>query len=391
MSDTERRLAIGMVCFPSLGGSGVVASELAKGLARRGHRLHLIATSPPARAPNDAVRFHPVEVTDYPLFEYPPYGLALASRLARVAEEEKLDCFHMHYAVPHAASAYLAAQMLGKAAPANVVSLHGTDVTRVGADPSYRAATAFAVDAADAVTTPSAFLKEAAYGDLGLSPSTDVEVIPNFVDSERFAPAPSREPEKLRALFADSHAEPEGPILIHVSNFRPIKRVPELLDVLRILRQRSAAKLILVGDGPERQAAQEKARALGLGEAVRFLGKRHDFHTLLPHADLFLLGSESESFGLAALEALACGVPVCAYRVGGLPEVVTEEVGRLAPMGEPGALAEMAWTLLADPARLEAMRRAARERVERGYRLEPALDRFEACYRKAIARREARR
>ncbi|MGA9523429.1 MAG: N-acetyl-alpha-D-glucosaminyl L-malate synthase BshA [Myxococcaceae bacterium] len=377
-------LAVGIVCFPSFGGSGVVASELADGLSARGNRVHLFSTAWPGHAVASAqhVRFHEIQVPSYPLFEHAPYTLAVASKLMDVARAEKLDIIHVHYAVPHAASGYLARQLLGTDAPRLVTSLHGTDVTRVGADPSYRSVTSAAVAASDGVIVPSDFLRREARTQLQLAESVPIEVIPNFVDAERFAPAARRDRSRLDALFGPSAGK--GPVLVHVSNFRPVKRPSELIEVLSRVRRQLPARLVLVGDGPERGTAEARARALGLGDAVRFLGIRRDFVEWLPHADAFLLTSENESFGVAALEALSAGVPVFAYRVGGLPEVVSPGAGWLVEPLDVEALARAVVDALSNPGALEVMGQAARRDVVERFRREPALDRYEEFYRQVL-------
>lgn len=388
MSDT---LAIGIICYPSLGGSGVVASELAVGLAKRGHRVHVIASAPPSRPlPKcDRLFFHEVSISDYPLFDHPPYALALASAIVEVTSDQRLDLLHVHYAVPHTASAYLARQVLGRSAPRLVTTLHGTDVTRVGPDPSYQSITRFTVAASDGLTVPSEFLRREAHRLLGLPEEPPIEVIPNFVDTDHFAPAAQRDRTRFDALFAAAvgeAAEHQGPILFHVSNFRAVKRVTDLMEVLARLRQHVPARLVLVGDGPERSHAAQRARDLGLAKSVCFLGKRADFVEYLKHADAFLLSSESESFGVAALEALSTGVPVVAYRVGGLPEVVADTVGRLVEPFDVAALARAVLEVVTDPVRHAQLGGAARAHALAHFRREPALDHYEAYYRRVLER-----
>ncbi len=377
-------LNIGVVCYPSLGGSGVVASGLAVGLAQRGHRVHVIASAPPSRPLPTCERlfFHEVAVVDYPLFDHPPYALALAAAIVDVSVQHHLDLVHVHYAVPHAASAYLARQTLGPAAPRIITTLHGTDVTRIGADPRYQSITRFTVAASDGVTVPSDFLRREAYRCLGLAEQLPIEVIPNFVDTEHFTPPAAPDRARFAALFG---AAVDGPILFHVSNFRPVKRINDLIDVLARVRRQVPARLVLVGDGPERAQAEQLARARAVADSVCFLGKRADFVEYLQHADAFVLPSESESFGVAALEALSAGVPVCAYRVGGLPEVVTEAVGRLVEPFDIDALARAVLEVVTNPARRLQLGAAARDHARAHFRLEPALDRYEAYFRRVLA------
>jgi N-acetyl-alpha-D-glucosaminyl L-malate synthase BshA len=373
-----RPLSIAMVCYPALGGSGVVASELARGLAARGHRVHVIATALPDRAmggPGE-VRFERVDVPTSPVFEHGPYSLAVASKIVELVRRERgasggIDVLHLHYAVPHAASALLAAQVLGDAAPASVITLHGTDATRLAAHPGVHPVTAFAIAACDAITVPSHYLRREAAERYEL-PAARIQVIPNFVDLERFAPPARREPAA------------DGPLLFHVSNLRPIKRPVELAEVLARVRRSVPARMVLVGDGPEREAVAARAAALGVAGAMTFLGRRTDFAGLLGQADGFVLASETESFGVAALEAMAAGVPVYGYRVGGLPEVVCEDAGALVPLGDLDALAAAIVDGIRDPARRDALGRAARACAETEFSAPRALAAYEACYRRLL-------
>jgi L-malate glycosyltransferase len=390
-------LSIGVVCYPSFGGSGIVASELAVGIAKRGHQVHVISSAPPRRRlpPCENLHFHEVGSSSYPLFEHTPYTLALACAIVRVAREQRLDLLHVHYAVPHTASAYLARQTLGAAAPRIVTTLHGTDLTRVGVDPNYESVTRFTAGSSDAITTPSAYLGREAERFLDMAEPPPVEVIPNFVDVERFAPPPDKadpgtvaERAQLLELFGDGRAgasaSPSGPMLFHVSNFRPIKRVGDTIDVLARVRQQLPARLLLIGDGPERAAVAQRARQLGVQDSVCFLGRRVDFAAQLKHADAFLLPSESEGFGLAALEAMSSGVPVFGYRVGGLPEVISEDVGRLVLPFDVAALGDAVLEVLADQPTQLALGQAGRARALTQFRAEPALDRYERFYREVL-------
>lgn len=384
-------LSIAIVCFPSLGGSGVLASELAVGLSKRGHRVHVLASAPPTRPLPECERlsFHEVSVSSYPLFEHAPYALALASSIVEVATEQPIDVLHVHYAVPHAASAHLARQALGARAPHLVTTLHGTDVTRIGSDPSYRAITRFTVEASDAITVPSAFLKAEAYRLLGIAADKPIDVVPNFVDTDHFAPPSVHDPVRLLELLAAAGmdvSEGPGPVLFHASNFRPVKRVGDLFEVLARVRKHLPARLLLVGDGPERPYAAQRARELGLAKHVCFLGRRVEFVEYLQHADVFVLPSETESFGLAALEALSTGVPVCGYRVGGLPEVVSADVGRLVEPFDVGALAQSVLAVVGDPEKRATLGQAARARALASFRREPAIERYEAIYRRTVGR-----
>jgi N-acetyl-alpha-D-glucosaminyl L-malate synthase BshA len=382
-------LAIGVVCYPSFGGSGVVASELAAGLATRGHRVHVIANAPPSRRMPacENLRVHEVAVPHYPPLEYPPYTVAMASAIVRVASEHRLDLLHVHYAVPHAASAYLASQTLGPAAPHVVITLHGTDVTQVGVDASYASVSRFTTAAVDGISVPSAFLKQQTERWLGGAELPPIDVIGNFVDVERFAPPVARSAQRLDALFAAARKSGDqsgGPTLVHVSNFRPVKRVVDVIEVLARVRRQLPARLVLIGDGPERAHVAQRARALGVQEQVCFLGRLIDFSAHLGDADAFLLPSETEGFGLAALEAMSCGVPVFGYRVGGLPELVSEDVGRLVAPLDVAGLAQALLDVLAEPEAHATLGRAARRRAVARFRSGPALDCYESWYRRIL-------
>ncbi len=383
-----RPMTIAVVCYPGLGGSGVVASELALGLAARGHRIHVVASAIPDRlraVPGHDVQFELVEVPASPVFEHGPYDVAVASHLVELVRREPIDLIHVHYAVPHAASALLAGRVLGTGVPAMVTTLHGTDVTRLGAHPSLHAVTAFALGACDGITAPSRYLRGAAAELFGLAPER-IEVISNFVDLERFAPPGRRDREtgELAALFA---RHDDGPMLFHVSNFRPIKRPLDLIEVLVRVRRSLPARMVLVGDGPERDAVAARARELGVGDAVCLLGRRDDFAGLLRHADGFVLPSESEGFGVAALEAMAAGVPVFGYRVGGLPEVVAEGTGVLVPCGDVDALAAAVVAGVRDRAIRDAMGQAARACAEDRFGREAAVARYDSYFRHLLASR----
>jgi N-acetyl-alpha-D-glucosaminyl L-malate synthase BshA len=375
-------LDVGIACFSSFGGSGVVAAEVGMSLAARGHRVHFISDERPGRVDTrrDNVLFHPVASRDYPSLKHSPYPLALASKMIEIALAERLDLLHVHYAIPHAASAHLARQVLGAgAAPKIITTLHGTDITLVGVDPGFLPLVRFAIGASDGVTVPSVWLKEMTHRNLDVPRDVAIDVIPNFVDTDRFSPAP--------AMAAHAPARPGAPrVVVHVSNFRPLKRVGDVVRVFARLRAEIPAVLRLVGDGPDRAAVVELARSLGVSAAVELVGERVDLPEVLRGADLFLLPSESESFGLAALEALSCGVPVVASDVGGVPEVVTDgETGLLAPVGDVAAMAAHARRLLTDDGLRARMGQAARRDAERRFSLEPAVDRYEALYRRVLA------
>jgi L-malate glycosyltransferase len=379
----EDRLSIGILCHPTYGGSGVVASELALSLADRGHAVHLFSHQVPPRLAHAGgpVQMHVSQGLPYPLFTSTPHDLAVTSAVLRVHRDEGLDVLHAHYALPHAVSAILARAAAqrdsSRPAPRVVTTLHGTDITIVGSDPSYAPLTQYLLSASDAATAVSESLARDTRRHFcpGADPCA-IEVIPNFVDTERFAPqAPGARARRKHALA------------VHVSNFRPVKRVPWLVEAFARATDGTQAELVLVGDGPTRSESCEAARRLGLGARVRFLGERDALPELLGPADVFLLSSSEESFGLSALEALACGVPVVATAVGGVPEVIRDgETGLLAPPGDQARFAERIRELLLDPARARAMGAAARADVLARFARDPIVARYEDLYRRVLAR-----
>lgn len=377
-------MKVAMVCYPTAGGSGVVATELALALAARGHELHMLSYAPPLRlrAFDDRVRWHEVEVTSYPLFRYPPYEVALASRLAEVVEEEGIDVVHAHYAIPHTLAALLVKEVVAPHRLPVVTTLHGTDITIVGQDRAYARMTSYAIRASDVVTAVSEYLRRET--DRVFGALRPIDVIPNFVDLQRFHPY--REPSRRRAFARTGEA-----LLVHVSNFRPVKRSVAAVEVLaRVVRERPAV-LLMVGDGPDRAACEARARELGVRDRVRFAGAQAEVESLLPLADLFLLPSEYESFGLAALEAMACGTPTVAFAAGGLPEVIEDGVdGRLLPPHDDLAMGEAVLALLRDDAVRGAMGVAARAAAERRFAVERIVPAYEAVYARAVAAVAAR-
>src|SRR2546429_632563 len=363
----SRKMRIGITCYPTYGGSGAVATELGLELARRGQEVHFISYASPFRLRGYAERvtFHEVTQTEYPLFEQSsPYALALAVKQHEVAMRENLDLMHVHYAIPHAATAWLAKQMLKSQRDLKIVTtLHGTDITLVGQDPSYYTLTKFSIEQSDRVTAVSAFLREETYRAFGCD-GCDVVVIPNFIAATEYHPA--RDSGSRRSLAPADHK-----VLVHVSNFRPVKRVRDLVRVFAGIRREVPATLVLVGDGPDRDAAVQETDRLKLRRDVRFFGKVDNVADILRGSDLFLLPSETESFGLAALEAMACAVPVLASAVGGMPEVVVDgETGFLTPVGDVDAMIAHGVRVLRDGALHARLREAAARRA-----LEVAADR----------------
>jgi L-malate glycosyltransferase len=329
--------------------------------------------------------FHEVATRSYPLLDDGAYTLALASKIVEVCQYEGLDLLHVHYAVPHATSAYLARQILGPEAPRIVTTLHGTDITLVGSDPSFLPITRFSIVQSDGVTTPSAYLKQATYERLDVPRTLPIEVIPNFVDTERYAPGPRRSLAELGGPALPGGATAPA-VLVHVSNFRPLKKVDDVVRIFAEVNRVRPAVLLLIGDGPERSRVEALVRQLGLGNRVVFVGKMVSFVELLQASDVFLMPSESESFGLAALEALSCGVPVVASDVGGIPEVVPDgEVGFLAPVGDVATMAERVLRILADERLRARLSQAARARALQQYGLPPAIARYEALYERVLA------
>jgi len=372
-------MRIGITCYPTYGGSGAVATELGLALARRGHDVHFISYASPFRLRGFAehVYFHEVDLTGaYPLLEYFPYSLALAVKQHEVALRERLDVLHVHYAVPHAVSAFLAREMLEDAQPLRVVTtLHGTDITLVGQARSFFTVTKFSIERSDAVTAVSEFLKEETYRAFGCT-SCEIEVIPNFVNLHEYFPAEQRS----RPAFVPADAK----VLMHISNFRPVKRLPAVIQIFARVQREVPAVLVLIGDGPQREEAELEAERLGVTRRVFFLGKLDSVADLLRSADLFLLPSRSESFGLGALEAMACGVPVVASRVGGIPEVVVDgETGALEDPENVEAMAARAVELLRDPARWRRTRVAAIERA-RQFDAAQIVPRYEELYRRLV-------
>ncbi len=371
-------MRIGITCYPVYGGSGVVATELGKALAARGHQIHFIAYSMPFRLGHvtENVYYHEVTVNPYPLFEHSPYSLALTSKMTDVVRYEKLDLLHVHYAIPHAASAVLARQILSATQQIYipvVTTLHGTDITLVGQDPSFAPVVNYSINESDGVTAVSEYLRQETFRNFDIH--REIEVIHNFVDTRRFHP---HNKSHFKAALCPNGEK----VLVHVSNFRPVKRVADVVEVFHRLRQEGLqVKLLLVGDGPDRAPTEHRARELGVHEDIRFLGKQEPVEEILSIADVFMIPSGSETFGLAALEAMACGVPVVSSDIGGLPELNLHGVtGYRCPLGDIDAFTEATRALLVDEELRGRMAAAALERARDEFDVNRIVPHYEAYY-----------
>jgi N-acetyl-alpha-D-glucosaminyl L-malate synthase BshA len=378
-ASTDTRMKIAVVCYPTYGGSGVVATELGMGLAQKGHEVHFVSSSQPARLDllNERVHYHEVAMLHYPVFEHSPYLLALTGKLVDVVRHEGIELVHVHYAIPHATAALLARDILQREGIrlAVVTTLHGTDVTLVGKDPGYEPVVSHAINLSDGVTAVSESLRRDTLEHFHVE--KPIQVIPNFIDLERFK---QRNPCRFTLALAGENQKR----LIHISNFRKVKRVDSVIRVFALIREKISACLLLVGDGPERPRCEQLCRELGIAADVRFLGKQEAVEEILSAGDLFLLPSETESFGLAALEALACGVPVVSSRSGGLPEVNVDGVtGFLTDADDVQGMAQAAMRLLHDDALLQAFRLAARKQAER-FDIHRILPLYEEAYQRAL-------
>jgi N-acetyl-alpha-D-glucosaminyl L-malate synthase BshA len=377
-------MKIGITCYPTYGGSGVVATELGIELAAAGHQVHFIAYSQPfrLRGREQDIAFHEVPVSNYPLFEYPPYDLALATRMAEVAAYYELDLLHVHYAIPHSISAYLARQMLlrqNRRLPF-ITTLHGTDITLVGLDHSYLPITRFGINESDGVTAISNYLRDMTIQEF--HPERPIHVIPNFVNCDVYLPLD----EAVRTAGRARYAEPGEKILVHLSNFRPVKRTADVIRIFSRVARELPARLLMIGDGPDRSAAEWLAHREGIQDRVHFLGKQSSVSEILPLADLLLMPSELESFGLVALEAMACRVPTIATRVGGVPELIEDGVtGRLFPVGDVEEMAGAAVELLSDSSRYLAMADAARRTAQSRYCASKIIPLYEAFYQEILS------
>jgi len=380
-------MKIGITCYPTYGGSGVVATELGLELAARGHDIHFISYSQPIRLtqPMPNIRYHEVEVSRYPLFEYPPYDLALATRMAEVAEMHDLDLLHVHYAIPHSVSAMLARQMLacdhrrhGRKLPF-VTTLHGTDITLVGADPSYLPITRFSIEQSDGVTSISNYLKQRTVEVFDMQ--TPIKVIHNFVNCDLY----HRTEEVMQKR--SEYASPGEKVLVHISNFRPVKRLTDVIEIFDRVQKKIPSRLLLMGDGPERSRAEWLAVEKGIHRKVDFLGKQDRIHEKLPLADVLLLPSELESFGLAALEAMACEVVPIATSAGGVPEVIDNgKTGFLANVGDVDEMARRALEILRDDNKLREMGQRARQAAQARFCASRIIPKYEDFYREVLER-----
>ncbi|MGH7463901.1 MAG: N-acetyl-alpha-D-glucosaminyl L-malate synthase BshA [Longimicrobiales bacterium] len=373
-------MKIGISCYPVYGGSGVVATELGIELAQRGHEVHFITYAQPFRLPYfmERIFYHEVEVPSYPLFEHPPYNLALSVAIQNVVEQHDLDLLHAHYAVPHATSAWIAKEMLGRPGFRIVTTLHGTDITLVGQDPSFHSLTQFSIRKSDGLTAVSEFLRRETHAHFDI-PTEDIEVITNFVDLDKYR-------RDAYPCHRSKLAREGEKIVTHISNFRGVKRVDDVVRVFARIARDIPARLLLVGDGPDRVKAHDLAEAEGVGDRVLFLGKQNSVAELLSCTDLFLLPSETEAFGLVALEAMACGVPVIATCTGGLPEVVDDGVsGYLTPVGDVAAMAIAGLRLLSDPSMWQRFSAAARRGAER-FSADRVVSQYESFYAEVLGR-----
>lgn len=372
-------MKIGITCYPTYGGSGVMATELGKALALEGHQVHFISYALPFRLTNfvENVFFHEVEMSNYPLFEFPLYSLALASKMVEVASYEKLDLFHVHYAIPHATSAYLARQMLtGKIDTKIITTLHGTDITLVGLEPSFLPLVKFSIENSDGVTAVSRFLKEKTI--IHYSIEKEINIVPNFVDTQLYKP-------QNDGAFRE-HLAPKGEkILVHTSNFRQVKRVPDTIRIFKEVLKEIPSKLILVGDGPDRSECERLCRQLGLCDHIKFLGKQDGLVEILNSADVFLIPSQSESFGLAALEAMSCGIPVVSSSVGGLPELIRHnETGFIAEIGDIKRMSKYVIDLLTNEKKHALFSENSRKRAVKYFDKSIVVPQYEEYYEKIL-------
>ncbi len=371
-------MKIGITCYPTYGGSGTVATELGRNLAKRGHSVHFITTSLPYRLTSfiENIYYHEVQVFNYPLFDYTPYSLSLASKMSQVALREELDLLHVHYAIPHAASAYLAQKIVAERRRLPfITTLHGTDITLVGHNPSYFDITRFSIEESDAVTSVSHYLSNQTR--YRFSVKKDIDFIPNFVDPDRFAPKEAGP----RPCLSD----PDEKVIMHISNFRPVKRIGDIIEVFDGVRKEINARLVLVGSGPDKEMARNMVEEKGIKDKVTFLGLQDDVSTILPCADLYMLISEHESFGLTALEAMSCAVPVIGTSGSGMDEFIGDgKVGRLYPVGDVGSMIDGCVEILGDDKLRKSLGEAGRTRVLEQYSEEHVIGMYEDLYKRVL-------
>jgi L-malate glycosyltransferase len=373
-------MKIGITCYPTYGGSGIVATELGKALAERGHSIHFVSYAMPTRLNGfiENIFFHEVEISSYPLFEFPLYTIALATKMVDVIKYEKLDLLHVHYAIPHATSAYLAKKILGEEGIPFTTTLHGTDITLVGLEPSYLSAVKFSIESSDSVTAVSRFLREKTLTNYGIT--KEIEVIPNFVDTKKY--------KRVDAGKFRKQVSPNGEkVLVHVSNFRKVKRVPDTVRIFHQVQKEVPSRLILVGDGPDRSYTEQLCRELEISNNVLFMGKQSDLVEILSVSDIFLMPSQSESFGLSALEAMSCGVPVISSSVGGLPELqVHGETGYIAEFADIDRMAKYTIELLNDANKYNRFSEAARNRAVVHFDIDKIVPKYEEHYSNVLER-----
>jgi L-malate glycosyltransferase len=358
-------MKIGITCYPTYGGSGVVATELGKMLALRGHEVHFISYAMPSRLNSfvENIFYHEVEINSYPLFDFPLYSIALASKMVEVAKFNDIELIHAHYAIPHATSAFLAREILKSENKRNrdikvITTLHGTDITLVGLEPSFLPTMKFSIEKSDGVTAVSQFLKDKTLSNYKID--KEIEVIPNFIDTKKYR----RLNKEENCIFSNAFSGKGEKVLIHTSNFRPVKRVQDVIKVFAKVKEKIPARLILIGDGPERSDCERLCRELNIFDSVKFMGKQDSIIELLSIADLFIIPSQTESFGLAALEAMSCEVPVISTSVGGLPELnLHNETGYIAEIGDTDRMAKYAIELLSNEKKYKIFSRNARERA----------------------------
>ena len=374
-------MRIGITCYPTYGGSGTVATELGRNLAKRGHKVHFITTALPYRLSEfvENIFFHEVQVFNYPLFDYVPYSLSLASKMAQVAIREDLDLLHVHYAIPHATSAYLAKKIVASRKNIPIITtLHGTDITLVGIDPSYYDIAHFSIEESDAITAVSTYLKNQTLYRFAIKKT--IEVIPNFVDTEKFVPQTGNQKDCRNSLSTSDEK-----IIMHISNFRPVKRIPDIVEVFEGVSNQINARLILIGDGPEKEKIRVLVDEKGLTDKVNFLGKQDDVSRLIPCADIYMLPSSHESFGLTALEAMSCGVPVIGTSGSGMDEFLGDNsAGLLLTVGDLSSMIEGCISILNNPELALEMGKKGRQKAIKDYNVDLIVNKYEDLYKRVV-------